>query len=95
MHYVYFIQNDVNGKVYIGHTQDLVSRLKQHNGGGRKYTTLKNGSWQYIYVELYRSKIDALERERKLKYHAKGKQELFKRLKHSMLKPKIGEGSAA
>ena len=95
MYYVYLIQNDFNGKMYIGYTHDLVSRLKNHNGNGKKYTTSKNGLWQYIYVELYRSKTDALDRERKLKHHARGKQELLKRLRNSTFKPKTGEGSAA
>jgi predicted GIY-YIG superfamily endonuclease len=44
------------------------------------------------YLEVFRPKSDALSRERKLKAHAKGKHELLKRLKNSLLEPKIGEG---
>ena len=92
MHYVYLIQNDVSGELYIGYTTNLVERLDTHNTGGKKFTTRKDGKWQYVYVELYRAKEDALERERKLKKHAKGKHELLKRLKQSLFEPKIGEG---
>ena len=92
MHYIYLIQNDVSGEIYIGYTTDLEDRIKTHNARGKKFTTRNNGEWKYVYVELYRSKKDALERERKLKRHAKGKHELFKRLKYSLFEPKIGEG---
>ena len=95
MYYVYLIQNDFNYEIYIGYTHDLVARLKKHNERGNKSTAFKNGSWHYVYVEVFRSKTDALIRERKLKHHAKGKQELLKRIENSLLKPKIGEGSAA
>ena len=92
MHYVYLIQHDPSNKIYIGITDNPVERLKEHNGKGRKFTTRKSGTWHYIYLELYRSKKDALSREKKLKGHAKGKHELLKRIKYSLLKPKIGEG---
>ncbi len=92
---MYIIQNDYNFEIYIGYTNNLVSRLKKHNEGGNKSTAFRKGSWKYVYVEVFRSKADALERERKLKHHAKGKHELLKRIKNSLLKPKIGEGSAA
>ena len=92
MHYVYLIQNDVTYEIYIGTTSNLRKRLDEHNAKGKKFTTRKNGKWLYIYVELYRSKKDAVNREQKLKRHAKGKYELLKRLSSSLLEPKIGEG---
>ena len=38
-----------------------------------------------LSTELYRNQSDARTRERKLKYHGSGKQELLKRLKESVL----------
>ena len=92
MYYVYLIQHDLSRKIYIGSTENPVNRLKEHNAKGKKFTTRKSGKWFYVYLELYRSKKDALSREKRLKDHAKGKHELLKRLKNSLLEPKIGEG---
>ena len=92
MHYLYLIQNDETNEIYIGTTDNLKQRLSTHNGGGRKFTTRKNGMWQYIYVEVYRSKADALDREKRLKSHGTVKYALLKRLKQSLLEPKIREG---
>jgi predicted GIY-YIG superfamily endonuclease len=38
-----------------------------------------------IYFEGFRSKNDAQEREKKLKHHARGVQEIYKRCKNSLL----------
>ena len=92
MYSVYLIQNDETDELYIGTTHDLKQRLSTHNGGGQKFTTRKSGTWCYVYVEVYRSKADALQRERKLKVHGTVKYALLKRLKQSLLEPKIREG---
>lgn len=92
MHYVYLIQHELSGDLYVGSTDNPTRRLQEHNAQGRKFTSRHSGAWQYIYLEVFRSKSDALSREKKLKAHAKGKQELLKRLKSSLLEPKIGEG---
>ena len=92
MYYVYLIQNDSTFEIYIGYTTDPILRLKQHNNGGKKFTSRLSGKWKYVYMELYRSKQDALSREKQLKRHAGGKNQLLKRLTYSLLEPKIGEG---
>ena len=85
MHAVYVIQNDVTKELYIGRTSDLKARLVEHNSRGKKSTTRKNGDWQYVYIELFRSTDDADERERKLKAHGSAKQKLMLRLRKSLL----------
>ena len=85
MFIVYLIQNDVTLEKYIGVTKNLLKRLEEHNRGGKKFTTRKNGKWLLIYAEAYRSETDALLRETRLKHHASGKIELLKRLKNSLL----------
>jgi len=89
---VYLIQNTETEEIYFGVTQNLKQRLQNHNGGGKKYTTRKQGEWVLIYAEAYRSKEDALAREKRLKIHGSGKVELIKRLNKSLLDVKTGEG---
>ena len=85
MHAVYVIQNDVTKELYIGYTTDLKARLTTHNNRGTKYTTRVQGTWKYIYVELYRNKHDAKTREQKFKQHGSAKQKLLARIPHSLL----------
>ncbi len=89
---IYVIQNNFTLEKYIGITESMSKRMAAHNAGGRKFTTRKQGEWILIYAETYRSKPDALLREKRLKRHASGKVELFKRLKSSLLDTKTGEG---
>ncbi len=92
MFIIYVIQNNETLEKYIGITENLNQRLKTHNAFGKKFTTRKKGKWILIYAEAYRSKSDAVLRERRLKKHASGKIELFKRLINSWLDTKNGEG---
>jgi len=85
MFYLYLLQNDASKEIYIGFTGDIKQRLKEHNGGGNKFTTRKEGVWRLVYTEIYKSEKDARLRERKLKAHGSGKHELLKRLKNSLL----------
>ena len=83
--FVYLIQNTETKEIYIGTTNDLATRLREHNNKGKKFTTRKNGEWKLIYAEVYRSKKDALAREKRLKYHGSAKVELLKRLQNSKI----------
>ena len=85
MHAVYVIQNDVSKERYIGYTTNLKARLISHNARGKKSTTRNDGTWHYIYVELFRSKEDAQVREKKLKSHGSAKQKLLLQLRKSLL----------
>ena len=44
--------------------------------------------WILIYMEIYRNKDDAFEREGKLKAHGSGKQALYRRITRSRLNQK-------
>ena len=85
MYFVYLIQNTETKETYLGYTSDIKRRLKEHNSSFQKnsFSHRKNGSWELVYAELFRSKKDAMDRERKLKRNRRGKQELFRRLNQS------------
>jgi len=51
----------------------------------QKSTRRINGKWNIAYVEIFKSKIDADNREYRLKHHGRAKQELLKRIKNSLL----------
>lgn len=85
-HYVYLIQHTGTKEKYLGRTDDLMKRLPEHNAKGQKATSRNaEGTWVYVYVEAFRSKQDAINREMQLKDHGAGKRELFKRLKNSLV----------
>ena len=67
MAFVYFLINSPKQNIsYIGWTNDLKKRLKQHNDGkGAKFT--RGRKWKLIYFEILNNKNEALKREYELK----------------------------
>jgi len=82
MYYVYLIKN-VKNEIYIGCTGDLRKRISEHNKNRVEYTKHK-GIWEIRYYEAFFCKYDAFKREKALKRHARGTQELKKRLTGSL-----------
>lgn len=89
-YYVYLLKHEKLNRTYVGITNNLKRRLRQHNGeikGGARSTTacLKYGKWDiYGYIEGL-SKCEALSREKIIhnmskKRRGKGKTPLEKRL---------------
>lgn len=68
MYHVYVLQNNF-GQIYIGYTQNLENRLKEHNSSTVK-TTKSGKPWRIIYTENYKEKKFAEKRECYLKSHA-------------------------
>ncbi len=66
MYWVYIIQSEKTKKFYIGYTNNLESRLKQHNEGKNKWTKNK-GPWKIVYTEKFKTKSEAIKREKFLK----------------------------
>ncbi len=75
---IYVLVNTCNNKTYIGITNNVVRRLRQHNKelvGGAKYTTNNkgDGEWKYYgYIENV-NKHDALSLEKKIKLRSRKK----------------------
>lgn len=83
MFYVYILKSRKKNSLYIGFALDLRERLAKHNQGLVKST--KNlRPLELIYYEAYKSKKDALIREKRLKGFAKGFASLRGRLKNSL-----------
>ena len=83
MFFVYVLQSKKNKSFYIGFAVNLKERLEKHNGGLVRST--KNiRPMELIYCEIYKSKKDALIREKRLKQFAKGFASLKGRLKYSL-----------
>ena len=74
MYYVYLIKNSKIGKTYIGSTNNLRRRMREH----------RNKKPILIYYEAYKNEIDAREREKKLKQRGQTVRRLKERLKHSL-----------
>jgi putative endonuclease len=78
MHYVYILRNQNDSSIYIGFTDDLRRRIKEHN-------SKDNGVWGLVYYEAYKAKKDALLREKRLKYYGKALGQLKRRIENSLL----------
>ena len=65
-HYVYILQSQKSGELYVGLTNDLRKRFKEHNRG-LNFSTKPYLPWQLIHYEAYLDKDDAERRERYLK----------------------------
>ncbi len=82
---VYLIQHDRTKEIYIGKTNNIKRRLKEHNTGKQKSTKRKTGQWILVYLEVFRSKADADNRESALKQHGSNKRWLKQRISNSLI----------
>ena len=79
MHYIYVLKGPK--QFYIGSTNDLKRRFKEHCSG-MSLATKGRGPWELVYYEASLSSEGALSRERYLKT-AWGKRYLKKRINDS------------
>ena len=85
---MYLLIHNIHNKTYLGITNNLKRRLRQHNReikGGAKYTSmnLMNGKWNYYLLIPNLTKREALSKERIIKNKrrkGKGKTPLDRRL---------------
>ena len=67
MYKVYVIYSNKAGKYYTGQTEDLERRLKEHNEGTLGKFTKNKGPWELVYFEEFKTREEALKREKYLK----------------------------
>jgi putative endonuclease len=68
--YSVYIFVNPQGKTYVGQTNDLERRVTQHNDPHHKgtlHTKRHKGPWTLIHSEEYKSRGEAICRERELK----------------------------
>ena len=70
-YYVYLLRGNKTSWIYIGCTNDLEKRLKEHNEG-KVYSTKKILPVELIYCEAYKSKDYTYQREKSLKAFGSG-----------------------
>lgn len=66
MFFVYILKSQVANKSYVGHTDDLGRRIKEHNSGKHFYTK-RHLPWEIIYNEKFENADEARKREKYLK----------------------------
>ena len=67
MYYVYILQSEKDKSCYVGSTEDLRNRIKEHNAGRVKYTSSKM-PYRLLWYCAFKNKIKALHFEQYLKH---------------------------
>ena len=64
--YIYILKSKITKKSYIGMTNDIKRRLKEHNSGKHFYTK-RYLPWEIIHIEEFSTVEEARKREKYLK----------------------------
>jgi putative endonuclease len=75
---VYVLRSEKDGKLYIGHTNCLVRRLKEH-AAGKVPSTRSRRPLRLVYVDECKDRRESVARERYYKT-TKGRRELRKKI---------------
>jgi putative endonuclease len=69
LYYVYILTNHTKNVLYIGVTNDLKRRLREHEGNRGESKTFAGRYYAYklVYYEIFNSIRDAIAREKELK----------------------------
>ncbi|HEY4479722.1 MAG TPA: GIY-YIG nuclease family protein [Candidatus Paceibacterota bacterium] len=79
MFYVYILRSKRDRGLYIGYTNDLRRRVKEHNSGSTRSTKARK-PFELVYYEAYKSQRDAKHREKALKLFGRARESLKRRL---------------
>ena len=66
MYFVYILQSETSGRLYIGSTAHLIRRFHEHQRGKTR-STRHHGPWLMPYYETVATRSEAVRRERQLK----------------------------
>jgi putative endonuclease len=66
LYYVYVIRS-IEGRHYVGSTENVEKRLKQHNAPANRGWTNRFTEWKEIYREEFETRLEARRRERDIK----------------------------
>ena len=87
MYFVYILKSKSTGRHYVGYTNNLQRRLKEHNNGKTR-SLVKYIPLEIILVEEYKILKEAREREKQIKSYKSG--EAFKKLLNLQPTPSAG-----
>ena len=82
MFYMYVLKSKKDKEFYVGYTNNLKRRIKDHNAG-LVFSTRGRKPLSLIYYEGYRAEVDARNRERNLKLRSRAFTQLKKRIEES------------
>jgi putative endonuclease len=66
MFYCYILESLYDGRYYVGSTDEVLVRLRQHNKGSVR-STKPYLPWRLIYKESFVARAEALKREKQIK----------------------------
>ena len=69
-YFVYFLQSEKNGDIYVGSTSDIAKRIARHNAGGVK-STKGYRPWILLKYLTFASRSEAMKAEL---FHKTGQQ---------------------
>lgn len=84
MYYVYLLRSRNKNTFYIGYTNNVERRIREHNGGLVEYTK-KYLPWDLVYYESFLALEDAKTREKSLKSFGNANRQLKMRIKNSLI----------
>ncbi|MEK7553365.1 MAG: GIY-YIG nuclease family protein [Patescibacteria group bacterium] len=84
MYFVYILKSKKTSRHYIGYTDNLQRRLKEHNSGKTK-SLIRHIPLEIILVEEYKILEEARKREKQIKSYKSG--EAFKKLLNNKILP--------
>ncbi len=67
VYYVYILANKRNGTLYVGVTNNIARRLREHKIGAIEGFTKKYHVYTLVYYEQYDFIYDAIQREKNIK----------------------------
>jgi putative endonuclease len=66
MYYIYLLKSLISEKTYVGMTNEISRRIKEHNSGKSKFTN-RYMPWKLIYSEEMNTREEARKREKYFK----------------------------
>lgn len=93
MYYVYLLRSKFNGQIYVGSTNNLKRRFREHNDG-RHYSTNRYKPWELLYYEAFGAEELARMREKRLKSHGNAIRELKNRVGFSSKDSDVSKSGA-
>jgi putative endonuclease len=77
MFYIVYILRFSNDGLYIGQTNNLPQRIKEHQGKSSRASkfSIDNGDFKLVYSEAFPSLLESMRREKQLKGWTRAKKE--------------------